>query len=506
MRKSRLRRRIGAAFAVLGIALVAVPAAHAAVNPNEDPMWIFEPVPPEFPLFQPLLPPPVGYIDGPCGATVDSEGNFYISDYYHHVVDIWSGNTSYAYGENQPPPSGGEGYVTSLLEEDPVDGPCGLSLDGSNNLYVNNYHRNVVKFGPKSAFGSGTVIAGQGVDGTHSTGVDVDPVNEVVYVDARTYIAVYETDGTPVMSGAEPLHIGVGSLENGYGVAYSRYPGTLGNLYVPDAATNTIKIYDSTTGAELGEIDGSETPVGHFVSLRDASIAVDRVSGEIYVVDDLQPRYTEKPNAVVYVFNASGEYEGHLQNNVDDALPVGLAVDNSGAPRDPAGTQGRVYVTSGNTEPAVIYGYHADAVTTEPFTPAAYALKVSTEGTGSGSVRNSVSGQTCSGTCEEAVPGGSEVTLTAHPGNGSAFEGWAGACSGTDPSCTISVTEGTSARAQFDFVTGSEEGAQPSEPLPAGGAETASDPAATAAPKVARHRHERRHRRRHRQHRAHRRG
>jgi hypothetical protein len=37
--------------------------------------------------------------------------------------------------------------------------------------------------------------------------------------------------------------------------------------------------------------------------------------------------------------------------------PVGLAVDDSASPRHPAGTQGRVYVTSGNTHRAGIYVY-----------------------------------------------------------------------------------------------------------------------------------------------------
>jgi hypothetical protein len=39
-------------------------------------------------------------------------------------------------------------------------------------------------------------------------------------------------------------------------------------------------------------------------------------------------------------------YKGHLKYNIADALSPGLTVDNSGAI-----TQGRVYVTSGNTHP-----------------------------------------------------------------------------------------------------------------------------------------------------------
>lgn len=508
MRKFRFWRPLLAGLSVLGLLCVTAPAASASAA-NEEPMWIFEPVPPQFPLFEPVLPPPVGYLYGPCGAAVDSGGNFYISDYYHHAVDVWSGEANFFYGENQPPPNGGRGYIASLLEEDPADGPCGLALDASDNLYINNYHRNVVKFGPKSSFGSGTIIAGQGIDATHPTGVDVDPANGVIYVDSRTYVAAYHTDGTPVMDGLQPLRVGAGSLENGYGIAYSRYPGTLGRLYVPDAATNTIKIYNPAADKvdPVAEIDGSDTPNGKFLSLRDASITIDRVSGEIYVVDNLQPKYAEAPNAVVYVFEASGAYEGHLKYNVGDALPVGLAVDNSAAARDPSGTQGRVYVTSGNTEPAVIYGYHADAATTEPFSPGVYAMSLTTEGTGGGSVSSSLSSRACTGSCQETVHGGARVTLTAEPDRTSSFTGWSGACSGTDPTCTLKVEEEVSAHAQFTELSGlgaedgqgsAQDGASPSS--------APSPPATSAAAAAPRHRRQGRHHHRHgrRSHRAHR--
>jgi DNA-binding beta-propeller fold protein YncE len=500
----RYWRPLIAVLFALGIVCSSPPAASAS-GANEEPMWIFEPIPPQFPLFEPVLPPPVGYIYGPCGAAVDSGGYFYVSDYYHHAVDVWDGHVDYSYGENERAPSGGKGYVSSLLGEDPVDGPCGLALDAGNHLFINNYHRNVVRFGTKFEFGEGTIIAGQGVDSTHPTGLDIDPANEIVYVDSRTYVSAYYTNGAPVMDGGEPLHIGAGSLEDGYGVAYSRYPGTLGRLYVPDAASNTVKVYDPSTDKinPIEEIDGSETPNGEFVSLRNASIAIDRVSGEIYVVDNLQPRYTERPNAAIFVFEASGGYEGHLKYNAADALPVGLAIDNSAAPRDPAGTQGRVYVTSGNTEPAAIYGYHADAATTEPFLPGIfagplYALSVSMEGAGGGSVLSSLREEPCVDSCQESVRAGTHVTLTAKPDGSSSFVGWSGACSGGDPSCSLADEGDVAARARFAPVDGTE-GHESQEALGGATSGSASGAIGAASPPAAgtRHRRHVRHRRRH---------
>jgi DNA-binding beta-propeller fold protein YncE len=494
--------------------------APSAWAEEVEPLFVFIPSPPPF-VSSTALPPPIGVIDGPCGAAVNSEGHFYISDYYHDAVDIWkhegeetypgSGKyVEYFYEPEKRPPAGEQGYISQIAPVDAIDGPCALAIDDEGNVYINDYHRRVIKNG------ADTIIAGQGVDSTHPTGVAVDPTTGTVYVDARTYIAVYEADGTPVMDGPNPLRIGLGSsedsLEDGYGIAYSTYPGTEGDLYVPDAATNTVKIYDPSVDKvnPIDEIDGSGTPLGHFVSLRDAAIAIDRASGEVYVADDLQPLHTEKPEALIQVFDATGTYEGHLPDKVDDALPVGLAVDNSSSPRFtgftyippsefaleestiriPNGTQGMVYVTSGNTTNAAIYNYAPDSATTEEARPGAFLVTITVAGEGTGLVRSSLSTKACGATCDESVPAGGQVTLTAMPGSESAFAGWSGACTGSAPSCTIKVDDAASVRARFDPVAG---------PMSPAQASPSASPAVAAV-------HHRRHVRRHRHHRHHKHG
>lgn len=367
MRRVALWRLLLAGALVLtALAASASPAQGAA----SDPLFILSPIPPNNP-FLPPTPPPYGNFNGPCGLGVDSAGNFYVSDYYRHSVDAFVPN---GYG---PPPQvlSPSSLVAQLNGVDPLDGPCGLALDSADNLYVNAYHRSVIRYGSKGSFGSGTVIAGTGVDPTQPTGVAVDPVSGNVYVDARDRVAVYDSSGAPVLEEPveeKPLWIGHGSLADGYGVAYSQYPGTLGWIYVPDAATNTVKVYDSTAlnkTTPVAEIDGSATPEGGFLSLRDAAIAVDRVTGDVYVVDNLEPVYAEQPDALVYVFGPDGSYKGHLKYLIRDALPPGLAVDNGTGP-----TQGRVYVTSGNTSPGSVYAYPPNAATTAPPKPTAYAV------------------------------------------------------------------------------------------------------------------------------------
>jgi hypothetical protein len=327
------------------MALSVTAPAQAAFD---DPIFIFEPgkvkPPPPFPVFE-----------DPCGLGVDSTSRLYLSDYYHHTIDVF--NT-------------GPGFITLIKKVDPLDGPCGLAFDATGNLFVNNYHRNVEKLVP-SLFPptSSTTYASAGViDPNHPTGVAVDPVTGTIYANERDQIAVYDSAGSELPS------IGAGgSLQDGYGLALSGYPGTLGRLYVPDAATDTLKVYDPLIDAEdpVEVIDGSQTPKGAFVSLRDAAVAVDRVSGEIYVTDNLQPQYTERPETVVYVFDSTGAYEGRLKFSLINGAPPGLAVDNSST-----ATQGRVYVTSGNSENSILYGYPPGAATSAsvplsaPSTPA----------------------------------------------------------------------------------------------------------------------------------------
>jgi hypothetical protein len=346
-------------------------AAPAAQGAASDPLFTLTPTPQPN---SPPSPPPTSSFYGPCGLAVDSGGRFFVSDYYHHAIDVYSGSA----------------YSSQLANEDPVDGPCGLAFDSTDHLYVNNFHRNVVKFNASPSFGSGVVIAGaNGLNDPNArpTGVAVDvPGN--VYVDERTYVAEYDSSGNPVQQ------IGLGAIGDGYGVAVSQSPGTLGYVYVPDASTNTVKIFDPATSVTVPKAEIKDPFGKPFVSLRDSAIAVDRVSGDVYFADNTQPSYTERPLAIVYVYSSANSYKGHLKYNVIDALPPGLAVDNSTSPT----TQGRVYVTSGNTSPASVYAYGPGAATfATPLPPVGFAVS-----SGGGSSAAGASGD--SGSSDSPVP------------------------------------------------------------------------------------------------------
>lgn len=76
-------------------------------------------------------------------------------------------------------------------------------------------------------------------------------------------------------------------------------------------------------------------------------------------------------------------------------------------------------------------------------------LTVTKAGTGSGTVTSTPPGITCGTDCTESYAYGTSVTLTATPATGSTFAGWSGACTGTSPTCTVSMTQARSVTAVF---------------------------------------------------------
>jgi uncharacterized repeat protein (TIGR02543 family) len=79
----------------------------------------------------------------------------------------------------------------------------------------------------------------------------------------------------------------------------------------------------------------------------------------------------------------------------------------------------------------------------------AQTLTVTLNGAGTGGVTSSDGGINCGADCSEVYPRNRVVTLTATPTNGATFQGWTGACSGTSPTCTLTMSTNRSATAKF---------------------------------------------------------
>ncbi len=240
-----------------------------------------------------------GQIEGACGVAIGG-GQTFVSDYYHRTIDIF--------------PDG-----SGRIAAGPLDGFCGLAFGPDGALYANEWHQGVSRVLPSV----------QSIDSDESTGVAVDQASGDVYVDDRTYVARYEA---PIAPEEPPAQIiGLGSLGEGFGVAVEA-----GRVYVPDAADNTIKVYEPAVDPLNPVL--SFSPPGGFSSLTDAAITTDPTNGHVLVLDNLQPGF-EFPEAAVEEFSSSGTFLGSLSRRVIDGEPSGLST-----------SEGNVYVTDGNSE------------------------------------------------------------------------------------------------------------------------------------------------------------
>ena len=332
---------------------------------------------------------------------------------------------------------------------------------------------------PPTAFPHNQLTAGAAatIDSEHSTGLALDPASGDLYVDDRTYIARYEA---PVVPGELPVaKIGLGNLGDGYGVAVSGFEGntefasTKGYLYVPDAASGTVKIFNPALEPAqqlVGEINGAGTAQAGFASLHDAAVAVDNSDGHVFVADNLQSLDYEHPQAALDEFNAAGDYRGGLPKipALFESEPTGLAIDNSGS-----ASQGDLYVTSGNTEKAGVYAYGP--------TGPAHTLTVSKSGAGEGTVKSEPAGIDCGTACVAEYSAGAEVALTPTPAPGSAFAGWSGACAGTG-ACTVTMSEAKSVGAEFEVAPLSAVTQPGTASSPSAAAATLPSPSGESAP------------------------
>jgi hypothetical protein len=282
---------------------------------------------------------PEGQIEGACGVAVaTSSHTLYVADYYHRAIDSFS--LGGLFQGSQVLSGGNSG--TGINERDAV---CGLAADAAGNRYGSELHQAVLTL-PGEAV----------VDPGPSTGVAVDEAGNL-YVDDRTYVAVYDAPVAPGEPAVEK--IGLGNLINAYGVAVDSKAEL---VYVADAGSNTVKVFGSVGEPEdpAREIDGP--PASEFSSLKDAALAVDTSEGEgqghLLVVDDTDPG-AERPGAAIYEFNAAGTYLDRLQSRVyggfgEEKLgplfgePSGLSVDPE---------TGDLYVTTGNSAKSNLLRY-----------------------------------------------------------------------------------------------------------------------------------------------------
>jgi len=87
-----------------------------------------------------------------------------------------------------------------------------------------------------------------------------------------------------------------------------------------------------------------------------------------------------------------------------------------------------------------------------PPPPGSYELSVQAAGAGGGTISSSPAGITCGRSCSASFASGTQVTLTEAAGKNSSFAGWSGGCSGTNPTCSVTLNASQQVTASFNAI------------------------------------------------------
>ncbi|HEY6343299.1 MAG TPA: protease pro-enzyme activation domain-containing protein [Bryobacteraceae bacterium] len=285
----------------------------------------------------------------PYGLAVDSSGNLYISDISNSIVrKVAAGIITTVVGSGSFGYSGDGGSATSAE----LDGPYGIALDASGNLYIAdrfNYRVRMVSTG-----GVITTVAGNGKccyggDGGPATSAELDsPSGVAVDASGDLYIADTFNDRIRKVNAAGIITTGAGYQTYGFsgdgGAATGArlwYPEGVavdasGNLYIADSGNARIRSVNSsgviTTWVGGATNDGG---LGVFGLLNQPSGVVRDSAGNTYIADTNNHRVRMvAANGTIATVAGTGVSgfagDGGAATSAQLNLPNGLALDSAG--------------------------------------------------------------------------------------------------------------------------------------------------------------------------------
>jgi len=401
----------------------------------------------------------IGGVNAPFQTVVDSTGNLFIANSASHtilrvtpagVVSVFAGT------------SGSSGTTDATGSAARFNGPQGLAIDSSDNLYVaDTVNRRIRRITPGAVV---TTVAGSGTAGSadNATGTSAtfNKPNGVVVVGTSLYIADETTRKVRAMSLTSPFAVtspygsGTSGSDDGngtsatfsapYGIATD---GT--DLYVSDgnrirkitiSTTAVLTIAGSGTSGSANNATGTSAT---FNAPRGLAVS----SGTIYVADSGNNRIRAVSTASPYaVTTYSGSTDGYTGRTVATAL--------YSAPNSVSSGNGFLFVSDGNNlirriviSTGVVSNYIVDAT-------GGTQSVVGTSGFGAGDASGTTGGAGTTG--DQAggggggyFGGGGGTTLAAGAGGSSYTGGFdivtssiqgGGAAANTDGSVTITYT------------------------------------------------------------------
>ena len=388
---------------------------------------------------------------------VDAAGDVFVGDQYNReVVEIPASNQAsqtVVYNPND----------LSFL-------PQGLAVDLAGDLFIADYPEHKVLELPPG----GSVAATVGFGWSSPQGVTLDAAGDLYVADSGLQEVVEIPAGCTtascqivVATATEPSLGGPGSNFSPYGVAVD----SAGDVYIADAGLNRV---DSILQQFAG-VTFSESTVGNVSGDSPESITLQNIGNQALNAAPSWPVFT---NPSFYEVSGPGNpadcdttfvLAPGADCNVSmdfDPLTSGLQTGNS-----PFTLTGFAAFTDNslNYSPSTAQNFSLTGTSLANGTAGAeFLLTVTEGGAGSGSVTDTMGAITCSesngvisstAACSGNYVAGTSVTLTASAGSGSTFVSWGGACtsSGTNPTCTVTMSQAQNVSASFapqaDFAT-----------------------------------------------------
>lgn len=295
-----------------------------------------------------------GQLNGaPMAVTVDSLGDFFVTDNEPVVLKIGTSGTTQRVAGNGTDAYDGDGGVATSAS---ISDPTGIAVDTAGNLYLTDYHYNYIRK-VTAATGIISTIAGNGHfqfdgDNIKATSAGIDPLDVAVDTNANVYVAdqmnnrirKITPDGsiTTIAGTGTPGYTGDGGraidaqLNLPSGIALDN----AGNLYIADLGNFVVRLV--TPGGLIRTIAGNGTgtpPSGDGGPARAAAMSPYRLAadahGNIYVSDSINDRIrmlTPKAVAPAATTIVSGNNQSALTGMPLEARLVVKITDTSGAP------------------------------------------------------------------------------------------------------------------------------------------------------------------------------
>jgi sugar lactone lactonase YvrE len=202
----------------------------------------------------------------PEGVAADSSSNIYIADCGNNKVRMISASTGYIStfaGKGTAGYSGDGGAATSAK----LSGPCYLTFDASNNLYISDYGNNAIRMVTSAGIittvaGDGTGNAGSSGDGGLATSAELNQPSDT-YVDSSGNLYIADTTNNKireVVASTGKIYTiagtgSSGSSGNGGLATSAKLNGptgvtmdSAGNIYISDYYNNVVRKITVSTG------------------------------------------------------------------------------------------------------------------------------------------------------------------------------------------------------------------------------------------------------------------